>query len=76
MVEVPITFVERRLGVSKMSAGIVLEAMRRVTVWGIQRRFTPSGKPSQRPAVAIPGQRTAPPATADRRTTEGRPITR
>jgi len=37
--EVPITFVERRLGASKMSRAIVLEAMRRVTVWGIQRRL-------------------------------------
>jgi dolichol-phosphate mannosyltransferase len=37
--EVPITFVERRLGASKMSRAIVLEAMRRVTVWGIHRRI-------------------------------------
>ncbi len=37
--EVPITFVEREQGVSKMSRGIVVEAMRRVTVWGIQRRL-------------------------------------
>lgn len=37
--EVPITFVERRLGASKMSRSIVLEAMRRVTVWGMQRRL-------------------------------------
>jgi dolichol-phosphate mannosyltransferase len=37
--EVPITFVERRLGASKMSRRIVLEAMRRVTLWGLQRRF-------------------------------------
>jgi dolichol-phosphate mannosyltransferase len=37
--EVPITFVEREQGVSKMSRAIVVEAMRRVTVWGIQRRL-------------------------------------
>jgi len=37
--EVPITFREREAGVSKMSGGIVAEAMRRVTVWGIQRRL-------------------------------------
>jgi dolichol-phosphate mannosyltransferase len=38
--EVPITFVERTLGTSKMSGGIVLEAMLRVTLWGITgRRF-------------------------------------
>ena len=33
--EVPITFVERVLGESKMSSGIVGEAIARVTVWGI-----------------------------------------
>lgn len=32
--EVPITFVEREHGASKMSGGIVREAMWRVTVWG------------------------------------------
>jgi dolichol-phosphate mannosyltransferase len=37
--EVPITFVERELGASKMSRDIVIEAMRRVTVWGVQRRL-------------------------------------
>ena len=35
VVEVPITFVERTLGSSKMSGGIVLEAMGRVTIWGL-----------------------------------------
>jgi dolichol-phosphate mannosyltransferase len=39
IIEVPITFVEREQGVSKMSRAIVVEAMRRVTVWGIQRRL-------------------------------------
>ena len=38
IVEVPITFVERELGVSKMSRSIVLEAFWRVTLWGFQRR--------------------------------------
>ncbi len=33
--EVPITFVEREHGASKMSGGIVREAMWRVTVWGV-----------------------------------------
>jgi dolichol-phosphate mannosyltransferase len=37
--EVPITFVEREQGVSKMSRAIVIEAMRRVTVWGVERRL-------------------------------------
>ncbi|HEV7849094.1 MAG TPA: glycosyltransferase [Mycetocola sp.] len=35
IVEVPITFIERRFGESKMTGGIVLEAMARVTLWGI-----------------------------------------
>ncbi|WP_035877953.1 polyprenol monophosphomannose synthase [Cryobacterium sp. MLB-32] len=34
VVEVPITFVERTLGSSKMSGRIVIEAMARVTLWG------------------------------------------
>ena len=37
--EVPITFVEREFGVSKMSGNIVIEAMSRVTVWGLLRMF-------------------------------------
>ncbi|WP_211212379.1 polyprenol monophosphomannose synthase [Gryllotalpicola ginsengisoli] len=37
IVEVPITFVERERGDSKMSLGIVVEAMVRVTVWGLRR---------------------------------------
>lgn len=39
IVEVPIEFREREAGVSKMSRSIVLEAMRRVTVWGVRRRI-------------------------------------
>lgn len=35
--EVPITFVEREGGVSKMSKRIVMEALWKVTVWGAQR---------------------------------------
>jgi dolichol-phosphate mannosyltransferase len=34
-VEVPITFVERTVGASKMSRAIVLEALWRVTLWGL-----------------------------------------
>ena len=37
VVEVPITFVERERGESKMSGGIVREALWRVTLWGFQR---------------------------------------
>lgn len=36
--EVPITFVEREIGESKMSSDIVREAFVRVTQWGVQRR--------------------------------------
>ena len=39
VVEVPITFIEREFGTSKMSTRIVAEAMWRVTVWGAQRAF-------------------------------------
>ena len=37
--EVPITFVERQFGKSKMSGKIVIEAMLRVTNWGLLRIF-------------------------------------
>jgi dolichol-phosphate mannosyltransferase len=37
--EVPIVFRERQAGVSKMSRAIVLEAIGKVTVWGVHRRF-------------------------------------
>ncbi len=37
--EVPITFVERQFGKSKMSGNIVMEAMLRVTYWGLLRIF-------------------------------------
>lgn len=39
VVEVPITFVERETGDSKMSRRIVLEALREVTTWGVKDRF-------------------------------------
>ncbi|MBQ0928719.1 polyprenol monophosphomannose synthase [Saccharopolyspora endophytica] len=38
VVEVPITFVERELGASKMDAEVVREALLRVTKWGLRRR--------------------------------------
>lgn len=40
VVEVPITFVERTAGSSKMSQKIVVEALWRVTVWGFDDRIT------------------------------------
>ena len=36
VVEVPVTFIERVHGVSKMTGGIAREAMLRVTVWGLR----------------------------------------
>ncbi len=39
IVEVPIVFREREAGRSKMSRAIVIEAMSRVTRWGLARRF-------------------------------------
>jgi dolichol-phosphate mannosyltransferase len=47
--EVPIVFTDRVAGHSKMSGSIVLEAMLRVTGWGIQRLFR-----RRRPAPAVP----------------------
>ena len=38
VVEVPIDFVEREIGTSKMDGSIVREALTRVTVWGLTRR--------------------------------------
>ena len=40
--EVPITFVERANGVSKMSRAIVIEALWQTTLWGLSRRFHPN----------------------------------
>jgi dolichol-phosphate mannosyltransferase len=37
--EVPITFTEREIGESKMSGGIVREALLKVTVWGAAHRL-------------------------------------
>ena len=45
VVEVPITFVERERGESKMSRAIVLEALWRVTWWGLRARRAPAGAP-------------------------------
>jgi dolichol-phosphate mannosyltransferase len=41
IIEVPITFIEREHGVSKMSQSIVIEAMLLVTKLGLKRIFTP-----------------------------------
>jgi dolichol-phosphate mannosyltransferase len=49
--EVPIRFVERVRGTSKMSGAIVREAMWRVTVWGLESRSAQRRLPVERPAA-------------------------
>jgi len=39
IVEVPITFVEREIGVSKMNRSIMVESLWRATVWGFEDRI-------------------------------------
>ena len=52
VVEVPITFIERERGDSKMSQKIVVEALIRTTLWGIQHRAQQlAGRGRKRPAV-------------------------
>jgi dolichol-phosphate mannosyltransferase len=45
--EVPITFIDRTRGASKMSRAIVVEALWRVTQWGIAGWFRGRPKPSK-----------------------------
>ena len=54
--EVPITFVERTAGESKMSQRIVAEALWRVTVWGIDDRVTRFRRRTLRRRAAASGQ--------------------
>jgi len=49
--EVPITFVEREFGTSKMSRAIVVEALWRLTTWGVRHRA------AQLRGVLSPGSR-------------------
>lgn len=53
VVEHPITFVERASGRSKMGPGIVVEALVRVTTWGVSARFG-HGRTS---TTTVPGER-------------------
>lgn len=48
--EVPIEFIEREVGTSKMSQSIVTEALWRVTVWGGRERFRELGRRRNRKA--------------------------
>ncbi|MCW2810016.1 MAG: ppm1 [Friedmanniella sp.] len=52
--EVPITFVEREFGTSKMSQRIVVEALLRTTWWGVKYRAQQLSRhvPGRRPAVS------------------------
>jgi dolichol-phosphate mannosyltransferase len=45
-IEVPIIFVERVNGVSKMSRAIVIEALWQTTLWGLARTFRPNADKS------------------------------
>ena len=40
--QVPITFIERANGISKMSKGIVVEALWQTTLWGLSRALRPN----------------------------------
>lgn len=44
VVEVPIEFVERERGVSKMSPAIAIESLRRITLWGARERADRAGR--------------------------------
>jgi dolichol-phosphate mannosyltransferase len=52
IVEHPIEFRERTAGRSKMSKAIVVEAMWRVTVWGVARLLRPRKPVSRSPYEA------------------------
>ena len=46
VVEVPIEFVERERGDSKMSRDVATESLKRITVWGLgERRTSAPGRP-------------------------------
>ncbi|CAL9392439.1 Undecaprenyl-phosphate 4-deoxy-4-formamido-L-arabinose transferase [Streptomyces sp. enrichment culture] len=59
VVEVPITFVERELGDSKMSRDILVEALWRVTTWGVGERVGKVLGRDRRPGPAAEGQTAA-----------------
>ncbi|SER19362.1 dolichol-phosphate mannosyltransferase [Streptomyces sp. yr375] len=65
VVEVPITFVERELGDSKMSRDILVEALWRVTAWGVGERVNKiTGRAEDQP------ERPQPPAAKPQGDTE------
>jgi len=68
IVEVPITFTERRDGASKMTRAIIVEALWRVLVWGLTSgRRPPAAHPhsvARLPQPAAPGQAASDSASA------------
>lgn len=64
IVEVPITFIERAHGRSKMSPRIVLEAIGRVSMWGLTRRSTNLGSAASKSMAPAPPTATYAPAEA------------
>lgn len=53
IVEVPVTFVERVEGVSKMSGDIVREAFVNVTRWGVQKAWRRLRRQASEPQVLV-----------------------
>jgi dolichol-phosphate mannosyltransferase len=53
--EVPITFIERVAGVSKISRAIVLEAVLLVALWGLRDLILLRRRPGKRPAADLAG---------------------
>jgi dolichol-phosphate mannosyltransferase len=73
VVEVPITFVERERGRSKMSRAIVAEALWRVTAWGVANRWERIHPGTAPPAPHQTEPRPTVPRPPDPRPTDARP---
>jgi dolichol-phosphate mannosyltransferase len=52
VVEVPIEFLERERGESKMDRAVAIESLRRITRWGLQTRLRRAGGPARTPEPA------------------------
>ena len=52
VVEVPIEFVERQRGESKMTFGVAVESLRRITQWGVAQRRRPQASARKQPRPA------------------------
>lgn len=53
VVEVPIDFVEREIGSSKMDSSIVREALTKVTLWGVRRRSAQAASLARRAGRSV-----------------------